>query len=571
VKKEIPDQLILDIVNEKVVPFIGAGFSRSFGYPGWRDLLKKLAEKIKIKDLVPEDIEKGDPLQIAQAFFQHFKEEKKPLLIDKLINQFNIETLDKNDKKSDTYQILWQTIDLEAERILEQEFSTIMLDLIKPNSELKNEQEINKLKKLKNIKFHYIVTTNYDKVIEQEIYNDNEYEVLYPGKGLELNWNEHDKTVLKIHGDKESSDGIVFTHQQYYKFMHEYGFFRSKLYTFFSTNTILMMGYGFNDINIHHIYLQFIRDYGKNLSSHKKLYMLLTHHDQKNWGSYFKYYKKYLESYNVQVIEYKDLPTFVEDLVTEVENEKHSSSIVRLFSVNKSNLPTYLLSLIRNELSQEDINGIDKETGKALIISITKIFRNPNILTAPPFNYSVDESGINQELAIRFVDTIYTIVKNHISLAEKEEYFNLLNEFLKYASEAISWYTIHVRVKSFYKLAEILNYEPNEKFNIDVGGYFSSILMKSHPTKYLYAFDAGQFILDKLSSFPVYYIKSYLIYLKDYIEEKKLDIYPGISDYWVNKIKSKLEYDSEVLDLCNEIDSIIRKNYKELNEELELI
>ncbi|PKR83612.1 SIR2 family NAD-dependent protein deacylase [Heyndrickxia camelliae] len=554
-KGKIPDQLILDIVNDKVVPFIGAGFSRSFGYLGWMELLKKLSIEIGIKDLRSKDFENGDPLQIAQAFYQFFKEKNKSRTLEKLMNR-----LELGEENQDLQILIEKAVDKEVEHLLEKHFSQKMLSLVESNNENMVKEDIDKLKKINKIPFHYIVTTNYDKVLENEIYRDKGYGVLHPGKGRELDWNEHDKTILKIHGDKDSDEGIVFTHEQYYKFMHEYGFFRNKLYTLFSTNTILMIGYGFNDINIHHTYFQFIKDYSENLKSHKKLYMLLTDFDKKHkWKSYFPYYKKYLESYNVEVIEYEDLPSFIEDLVHEYEIETSSSDIYRLLNVEGKDLTDPLLSIVNGE-NLSVIDDIDRQIGLDIIKVITKFFRNPFILTGKPFSLSIDEEGLTHDIAERLFNGVLRIITVHPSCKSKFEYFELIKETLKFASISTTWSTVSWRIREVFKLMEVLEYKPKDVYDLLTGEYLFTIFSQSHPDKYLKAYDAGQFIQRKIPYFPEFYIKSYLAFLKDYIYGNELIDYPSVNDFWVSQIREKLQFNNEIIDMCDVIDLTLSNN-----------
>ncbi|WP_437828988.1 SIR2 family NAD-dependent protein deacylase [Niallia taxi] len=559
---KIPDKLVVDMVNGKVVPFIGAGFSRSFGYPGWMELLKELKNKIGIKDLDNKDFENEDPLQIAQAFFQFYKEKNRQTTLDDITTNL----IFKQEKDNEELRgLVERAINKEVDILLEKNFSKKMLDLVKAKEERKDWPAIEKIKKLKNIPFHYLITTNYDKVIENQIYSDAGYGVLYPGKGIELDWNEHDKTVLKIHGDVETDQGIVFTHEQYYKFMQEYGFYRNKLYTLFSTNTILMIGYGFNDINIHHTYFQFIKDYSENLGHHKKMYMLLTDFDKKEkWKSYFEYYKKYLKSYNVEVIEYTDIPSFIEDLVHAFEEEKYSANINRLLTETGNENP---LRPLKSILDGTGLNTtqINERVSLNIIKAMTKFFRNPYILTEQPFDLSIDEEGIDNNLAGHILNAALAIISEYPQIAEKEEYFLFVVVALKYATADDSWNSIYVRLVQVFPVMRQLKYEHEGSDDLKLGEYMYKIFSSSHPDKYLYGYDAGRFLNSNISLFPKIYIKAFLEYVKKLIIENELSNYPSISDYWIQQIREKFQTDDKIIELCEEIDSEVKK-YLDIEE-----
>lgn len=271
---DIPEKLVRQVISGVVVPFIGAGFSRYYGYPSWTELLKDTAVKIGVDDLDSEDIGKGDPLQIAQSLLQYYKVKMYETRKEAFINELEIN--ETNNKRSELNELLSKILEGEIQIRLEHDFSGIVLKEVKVSEERKNTDAIEKLNKLGGLNFNHILTTNYEKVLEGLF---SKHKVLSPGTGKELNWNDNEKSIIKIHGDKDSPEGIIFTHSQFYKFIHDFGYFRSKLYTLFSSNVVLMMGYGFNDLTIHQTYFQFIRDYSDQLMD-DKFYMVLTEYDK---------------------------------------------------------------------------------------------------------------------------------------------------------------------------------------------------------------------------------------------------------------------------------------------------
>ena len=65
---------------------------------------------------------------------------------------------------------------------MEIDFSRILLGLVIENEEIKKNDDINKLKLLDKINFNYVITTNYDKVLEDEIFINQKFSVQSLGK-----------------------------------------------------------------------------------------------------------------------------------------------------------------------------------------------------------------------------------------------------------------------------------------------------------------------------------------------------------------------------------------------------
>ena len=58
------DELAQDVVDKKIIPFVGAGLSRNLGMPEWDELINRVAEDL---DIDPDILKlQGDFLQIAE-------------------------------------------------------------------------------------------------------------------------------------------------------------------------------------------------------------------------------------------------------------------------------------------------------------------------------------------------------------------------------------------------------------------------------------------------------------------------------------------------------------------------
>ncbi|WP_223596779.1 SIR2 family NAD-dependent protein deacylase [Neobacillus bataviensis] len=501
----------------------------------------------------------GDPLQIAQSFLSYFKEINWEKCEKEVIEGLGLGEI--YDKKDSINGPLKKIVQEETDKKLEMDFSNELLKLIKVDETKVNAENVEKLKKLGQIDFSYILTTNYDRVMEEEIMNGKNYLVQSLGKGEELNWNEKDKTIIKIHGDKESEKGIIFTHSQYYKFMHDFGYFRSKLYTLFSSNVILMMGYGFNDINIHQTYFQFIRDYGTQVDNNK-FYMVLSSYDKQKWGTYFSYYKRFLESYKINVIEAEDLPSFVEELSNAIRIEKESADLSLLFDT-LSEEPRFAETLMK-VINEEDADSINnKNLNLDFIRAFNKIFTSPFILNEKPFKKDILE--LNTKIGYSIMDYSIKILDINPEIASEDIYLEFVKKSLKYVNETTDFHGKRNRAQRFIGLSKHIN---RDDYDIETGKLMYGMFGSCHPSQYLYSNPGGRFLLEHLHQIPSYYLLSYLCYIiKDVEEDEYYLPINHIQKYWIEKIREISAGKPSVLEVIEKIDDI-RKKRKEAEEEI---
>lgn len=362
---KIPKELLQALFAGRVVPFIGAGFSYYFGYPSWKELLVSLYKHFEIH-IEEKDIDGKDPLQVAEALWQTY-----------LANNLR-EKQKENEKEPDKTTI----------QSLHEEFNKGIISCNSQNANKKIDPNIiKKIKLIKNLPIRTIVTTNYDDVLEKEIFTD--FNIVYPGN--ELTSKEKDKTIYKIHGDKNFPSSIILTHSQYYRFIHDYGFFKSKVYTLFATNVIVMLGYGFKDINIHDIYFQYRKDYGDRLEKTEnapKCYLVLTDYDRNSLGSYYPYYKNYLKGCGIDVIDgIGTLPDFMDIL----QKEYHDFiNHLTLKDIDANNID-FIKNCIKKIINHEDCNLKEYENDFLKVLS--QIFLNPSCIKEIDSTIDLDYTG----------------------------------------------------------------------------------------------------------------------------------------------------------------------------------
>ncbi len=71
-RPDLPGQLLLSVVNRTLCPFVGAGFSYSFGYPSWKEFLSSIAQDDNVQFQETDEIGKQNPLEMAEILRGEF-------------------------------------------------------------------------------------------------------------------------------------------------------------------------------------------------------------------------------------------------------------------------------------------------------------------------------------------------------------------------------------------------------------------------------------------------------------------------------------------------------------------
>lgn len=201
----IPFEIKEAIHKNKLVIFIGSGFSRSAGLPTWGDLVKEMLEDNKEK------------INGAEIYIKNIEAEiLTPLEV--------LEKLKKNHKK---------TIYESFERTL--------------NKKIKSDTHA----KLSSIS-RKIITTNYDKLIES---NSNDIDVIDHTSDYNLTKiDEKDSYILKIHGDISRMDECVVFESDYEDLYAGETLAKYQLGKIFSNSNCLFMGFSFNDPYVENLF-----------------------------------------------------------------------------------------------------------------------------------------------------------------------------------------------------------------------------------------------------------------------------------------------------------------------------
>ena len=181
-----------ELEKGKLVVFVGAGVSKNSGLPDWKELIKDYAEYRGIKEFTSKEY-----LTIPEEVFERYGS-------------------------------------LKYYEIAEKTFSGKYF----PNS-------IHRI--LKKMDLTYIITTNYDTLIEDEIKN-----LQVVSKDEDLPYTSSNRMLIKMHGDFKNKN-IVLKKSDYDNYEKNFQLISTLIKGLFTTNTILFIGYSYNDTNVQQI------------------------------------------------------------------------------------------------------------------------------------------------------------------------------------------------------------------------------------------------------------------------------------------------------------------------------
>lgn len=181
-----------ELEKGKLVVFVGAGVSKNSGLPEWEELIKDYADYRGIKEFTSKQF-----LTIPEEVFERYGS-------------------------------------LKYYEIAEKRF----LGKYVPNS-------IHRI--LKKMKLTYIITTNYDTLIEDEIKN-----LQIVSKDEDLPYTNSNRMLIKMHGDFENKN-IVLKKSNYDNYEKNFQLISTLVKGLFTTNTVLFIGYSYSDTNVQQI------------------------------------------------------------------------------------------------------------------------------------------------------------------------------------------------------------------------------------------------------------------------------------------------------------------------------
>jgi hypothetical protein len=219
------DEIIAAAKKKKLIPFIGAGFSKNLNLPTLDDLITIMATELKWS---PDILKlQGDFYQIAEYYSACTGSISS--LRSKLDNMFN-----------------------SSEIVIEN--SEIHSLLVKLNAPI-------------------IYTTNWDSWIEKSYAQANKPFQAIRGINDIINLKNDITQIVKFHGDfKNNDDDLVFTETSYFKRLNFESPLDIKLRSDILGKSVIFIGYSFTDINMRFLWFKLVKLIEETCGSAKKKY-----------------------------------------------------------------------------------------------------------------------------------------------------------------------------------------------------------------------------------------------------------------------------------------------------------
>ncbi len=203
----LPKSLLAARTGGRLIPFVGAGMSVILGLPGWTDLLRNIAVRLR-PDLDYDAVSHqcgGDPLRIAEYLFIIAGKEIGPL------------------RQRMSEQLFAQAVDPTV--------STAHVELV-------------------NLNATRVYTTNYDDMVERTFSNLGlPYHLVATPRHIAQS-DGHAVEIVKFHGDLQWEHSLVFTESSYFSRLQLESPLDIKLRSDLLGSSVIFLGYGFSDVNV---------------------------------------------------------------------------------------------------------------------------------------------------------------------------------------------------------------------------------------------------------------------------------------------------------------------------------
>jgi len=251
--------------NEKLIIFVGAGVSKNSGVPTWGKIVKEYAKKLNYTQCLSCPFQHQDCQQDCQHQY-HFSTDEYIKIPQYFYSQ------DTSFHHEDYYSIL--------KNIFHKDYQpNILNDLIV------------------SLKPEHIITTNYDHLLDHY-----HYEVITSDRDLLKAHSNH--YLIKMHGDIDDIEHIVFKEDDYLQFSHTHALIELYIKSLLIDHTFLFVGYSLNDYNLK-MFLSWIDYLGheKNVQQNMHTNYLITTDILPHQNYLISYYQQK----NIQVINLNNL------------------------------------------------------------------------------------------------------------------------------------------------------------------------------------------------------------------------------------------------------------------------
>lgn len=372
-------------IENSISIFVGAGLSSDAKMPDWIHLLKPCAVELGV-----EINEQTDLFKFAQYYANKFGYNK----LRKIINQ----TLN-------TYQ-----------------------------------HESKLVSSILEVGFNSIWTTNFDKILENNLVKLNTYtNTIFDEKDLvNITW-QNRVNIFKLNGDISNLDNIVITQEDLENYHKNHALFLTFLKKELITNTFIFVGYSFNDQIVLSALSEIVSYLGESSNTH---YAIMKNKKTEEFNMFILDLEKRYHIQTVLVDEYDNIPPIFYKLKKKILD--HNVFIAGSFeslSNQSNNFAYYLCKAIGEKLIENNYNvvtGFGRNIGYYISGAITQKIINNNLgsveqrLILRPFAHIMSPSEDTQfrKLLISNANTSIFLYGQHLNNGKEENSRGAWEEFL---------------------------------------------------------------------------------------------------------------------------------------------
>ncbi|WP_179106463.1 SIR2 family protein [Terribacillus halophilus] len=287
-----------DLVANKTVFFVGAGFSRDLGYPGWGELLKQIISDHQLMDKIKE----------SNLFYMLTEAEHEDYA---KINDMMLNNLIGVD-----FLRLAGYVDILLEEYANTNIRAEIVNKIRTyehKRQISGEKYQSYKKLFQQLKPYIseIITTNYDTNLEHCLDSVSVIHRNLKSINNSTRYNPRENVKLyKIHGCiTDENTQIVITEKDYQEFNMSNTYLFNKLYSTFMENNIVFIGYSLSDPNIRSLLKEIIDETKKaKLDEKKKVYWINRDKVNEIDKTFYR------TNYSVQIIDEIELDQFLTTL-----------------------------------------------------------------------------------------------------------------------------------------------------------------------------------------------------------------------------------------------------------------
>jgi tetratricopeptide (TPR) repeat protein len=321
----IPNQLKEAVLSNNLTLFIGAGCSISLGFPSWKSLVEEI--------LLELDEEFGST---SSTSFKNILKGVK----DNTVTLFDVlNVIENNTSHGNIY------------KIKSKEIVNRKIDMY--SKSLPATSDVHSLLWTVSSK---IITTNYDKVLEQYIpretlnpvifENDNTFQAL---KSL----SNDSQFLYKIHGDYQNPKNIILFESDYKEIYNDENSNQDILSSYFKDRTLLFIGFSLSDPFVNDLFIKIKKIYeGYTINKH---YVLSTKNED-------------FSKFDIQTIKIEDwntgLLTYL-DILSKVKTKKELKLDIKNDELPKSEIGN-IANLIENKIKKLKANPNEIELHKEI-------------------------------------------------------------------------------------------------------------------------------------------------------------------------------------------------------------